>query len=58
MRSGATVITDSQRDRLWSVVEEWVQCGGSVTEFKREAAECWEQALRDRLRDEPKELMP
>lgn len=52
------MIPDSLKDRLWYVVEEWVDNGGTVREFKIEAANCWEQALRDKLAHEPKELLP
>lgn len=50
------MITESQRERLWYVIQEMVLSGVSPQEFKAEAAMSWEQALRDRLRDEPQEI--
>jgi len=41
-------------EALWYAVEEAVQNGATPAAFREEVAECWEQALRDRLRDEPK----
>lgn len=51
------MITDWQSTQLWYVIEEMVQAGVTPAEFKREAAASWEQALRERLANEPKEIM-
>jgi len=50
------VITNHQQTQLWYVIEDMINCGVSPREFKQEAAACWEQALREKLRDEPKEI--
>lgn len=50
------MITNHQQNQLWYVIQDMVNSGVSPREFKQEAAASWEQALRDRLRDEPKEI--
>jgi hypothetical protein len=50
------VITEYQQNQLWYVIKDMVDSGVSPKEFKREAAASWEQALRDRLRDEPRDI--
>lgn len=44
------------QERLWYVVEEAVQSGVRAKGFREEVQACWEQALRDRLRNELEEL--
>lgn len=50
------MITEYQQNQLWYVIQDMVNCGVSPREFKQEAAASWEQALREKLRDEPKEI--
>jgi len=47
---------DAHREKLWAVVDELARAGVSPSEFSEETAQCWEQSLRDRLRDEPDEF--
>lgn len=43
-------MTDSLRERLWSVVESAIMEGVSALEFKKTLAGHWQEALRDKAK--------
>ncbi len=42
------------QDAIWDVVRDAQDSGMSVNDFRRECAEAWSQALRDRAEDDAK----
>jgi hypothetical protein len=43
-------------DLIWDAIESAYVCGMTAHEVKKEVAECWKQAAKDRLNDEIKAM--
>lgn len=39
-------------DRVWEAVQDAIDAGWTVEQFRRECAEAWGESLRDRMKDD------
>lgn len=42
----------SVEDKVWDAVQEAIEAGWTVEQFRRECAEAWKGLLRDRMNDD------
>ena len=53
MTAGFTIVHPNRtQDRIWDTVEEAINAGWTVEQFRAEAAECWVEALRQRAKSD------